>query len=210
MLLPPQPLGTACGSDLECESQLCWNVGSGGRCTRSCNGPVDCDNGTACHMLNGARICLNPQTAPAAAEDVECTTDYDCPGSNLCAWIEDAPGHFDQVCRGPVGSQEPQTQCSAGNQCDNGVCTAGINQGGGFCRYTCAADYDCPNGFACLYIEYPGQSWVQAVKACLPVESPSPAVCGVDADCATNEICGIYDDGASGSLIYWSNACTPR
>jgi hypothetical protein len=210
VLLPPQPLGASCAANAECLSEVCWDLGQGGRCTRSCNAPFDCDNGTTCHMLNGARICIDPQQAPSAAEDVDCTTDADCGGGNLCVWVEDSPGHFDHVCRGPLGSQQPQTQCGGGNACRNGVCTIAVNTGGALCRYTCANDDDCPNNFACLYIDYPGQSYVQAVKACLPVQSPDPPVCGLDGDCSVNEVCAIYDDGSSGGLQYWSNACAPR
>jgi hypothetical protein len=161
-------------------------------------------------MINGARMCLDPQTAPAQAEDVECTINSDCSGGTLCVWVEDSPGHFDQRCRAPLGAGQPQTQCNGGNQCQNGVCTVAVNQGGAFCRYTCATDDHCPSQFACLYIDYEGQSYVQAVKACLPVPSPSPAVCGIDADCGSNEVCAIYDDGSGGGLQYWSNACAPR
>lgn len=203
----PLPLGEICTVDQDCQSSVCWDVGTGDRCIRSCNSPLDCDNGTTCHVLNGARICLPPAHAPTTAEDVDCTTDGDCQSGLLCAWIEDAPGHFDQVCRSPIGNGGPQSGCNSGADCANGVCTPGVQSGGAYCRYTCATDSDCPNGFACLYIEYDGQTYVQAVKACLPLASPQPPVCGVDGDCASDQKCTVFDGGTNGTFTYWSNVC---
>jgi hypothetical protein len=154
-------------------------------------------------MLNGARMCLDPTTAPAEAEDIDCTTNADCAQGTLCVWVEDAPGHFDQQCRGPLGNQQPQTSCSSGLNCQNGVCTPGINIGGALCRYTCSRHNQCPGGFTCSYVDYPGQSYTQSVKACLPVAAAN--VCGVDGDCSGGNICGVHPDGANS----WANACAP-
>ena len=205
--LLPQPLGTPCSTGADCLSSICWDAGTGARCARSCNSPADCDNGTTCYMHDGARLCLSPAAAPATAEDIDCTLDDDCPGSDLCVWVEDAPGHFDEVCRAPLGTRGPQSTCLRDDDCQNGICTEAVNLGGAYCRYTCGSDDDCPNNFSCFYVEYYGQSYVQAVKVCLPLEGGDPPVCGIDGDCDVGEVCEIFDDGTFDGFHYQHNEC---
>jgi hypothetical protein len=123
--------------------------------------------------------------------------------------MEEAPGRWDQRCGSRSGGGS-QASCFGGNDCQSGVCTAGIqNPNQAFCRQLCSADYDCPNGFACVLIDYSSASFVQAVKACLPVPAPSPPICGVDNDCGGGERCKVYQWSTQGSLTYLVNACLP-
>lgn len=202
------PLGEACSADADCASSVCFDFGDGGRCIRACTSGADCDGGTSCYMIDGARVCLLASTAPARAEEIDCTTDADCGGST-CVWLEASSGRWDQRCMDPVGPGAPQSECFDDEDCYNGVCTFGINDSSNFCRHTCAIDGDCPADFACVYVDYPGQSYVQSVKVCLPVDAPSPATCGVNAHCEPGELCKVLDAGSQGSMRYLANVCLP-
>ncbi|MEQ9496646.1 MAG: Dickkopf N-terminal cysteine-rich domain-containing protein [Deltaproteobacteria bacterium] len=207
---PLGALGATCNADADCLSSVCFDYGAGPRCTRSCGRPADCDAGFGCHMFSGARMCIPVASAPAVAEAIDCTTDADCGGGNRCVWLEEQPGRWDQRCRGALGPQPAQGNCNSYFDCQNGICSVGVQSPNNlFCRQPCDHDGQCTNGFFCTYISHPGQNFVQATKACVPVPS-SFGSCSRDAQCAPNEVCQVIVHSMSGGLTYLYNGCAPR
>lgn len=207
---PLGALGASCSSHADCVSNVCFDYGAGSRCTRSCGRTADCGGGFACHMFSGARMCIPPGSAPASAEAIDCTTDADCGGGNRCVWLEASPGRWDQRCRGSLGPGGAQASCLGYLDCANGICTVGVQSPNSrFCRQPCDFDGQCANGFFCAYVDFPGQSFVQAAKACVPLSS-SFGACARDSQCAPNEVCRVIVYSMSGGLTYLYNGCAPR
>lgn len=209
---PLGSLGATCASDAACASDLCFDLGGaiGRRCTRSCEAPSDCDNGTTCYMVNGARMCLSAANTPSFAQAIDCTRDADC-SSGICTWVQVSSGRWDHRCGNPVGSGAGQSQCTTDSDCRSGLCSVSVNNPNiGYCRYACVIDSDCPQSFSCVYVEWGSQSYVQAAKVCLPVPTLSPATCQRDAHCGAGEQCKILGvQGPRSGVTYLANSCLP-
>lgn len=134
--------------------------------------------------------------APARAADTPCTTDADCAKGEVCLAMP---------CSTPAMPCQEGAECPVPEPCDStSVCTPAPWDG------RCAADADCPTGFACVDVEIPCASAgcapctcaCEAGKECPACECPpcpEPPPCEptfekycqyVQKECATDADCG--------------------
>jgi hypothetical protein len=137
-------LGEACGSNVECASQVCLAVEGEQVCSRTCVEPTDCD-GLECRALDAGRWCVpgangctpacegkgcgpdgcGGSCAPGCADAASCV-DGTCvttpppicdPDAVRCA-TPTAP----ERCTVSGDAWEPLAPCAAGTSCDEGEC----------------------------------------------------------------------------------------
>lgn len=138
-----QPLGTACGNDVECLSELC---GDDNYCTTTCSTHAECEG-----MLCQDGLCV---LGTPLGVDEECTDAALCDDALSCVEFDDgfrcraacdegcAEGYVceDDVCR----PDEPVLgeACSTNEECLSNICA-------GVCTQICSDASECPDGFEC-------------------------------------------------------------
>jgi hypothetical protein len=198
LCLPPvgdlEP-GAACDPELvaplpaeECTTGVCNNDG---HCGTPCAEDVDCPSG-ACLQLPFAYgdggTPVDPQDDEVApvwwcrtdpGSQAPCTRDADCTGGEICRFSFDPQGLPVTRCVAP-----PANQGATGDACGllgathqlcvSDYCLSGLGQDTGQCTAPCAADTDCPSGWACDFLPvYP--DWSIAMPGCL---DPATSICG--------------------------------
>ena len=179
----PQPNGSPCGSDAECDSDICVQIpGLGGVCSE-CETDQDCvDAGT------GLNCSLGSQQYFACTDGglgTMCMTDDGCEGDLVCATVVDLGGLFnDQFCSEcgtdadcadgeqcapnfdlgnfagyreciPAGSLMQDALCDVNDQCATGFCSEADIMG--FLQLgvcgECLTDADCTGQATCMPAE---------------------------------------------------------
>ena len=75
---PTGEIGSACGSDEDCNSELqCVEELPGGFCTRACDG-TDCPEGTLCVTVELPENRRIDACSPVCTGDEDCRGDYHC------------------------------------------------------------------------------------------------------------------------------------
>lgn len=108
----PGPNGSMCGSDAECESEICVDVaGFTGLCSE-CRTDQDCmDAGTGLNCSIGQAGYFE---CGSGAQGTMCMSDDACDGDLVCAQVVDLGGLFnDQFC----SECKDDSGCAAGEQC---------------------------------------------------------------------------------------------
>jgi len=166
---PPAP--PACTGNASCASgSVCTSSG----CAKSCQTSDTCDKGTVC----SSGLCVAP--GQDAGTPKECTTKADCGGAgHLCI-----DSHC-QACGGTSGpcSCTATSDCSDGDVCAGGVCTAPAN----VCHFAseCPAGDSCVDGQcvkACTDVSQCSQGEACTKGVCQP--DPGKAQCTGDAQCS--------------------------
>jgi hypothetical protein len=81
----PQPYGSVCTSNLDCQGGLCFQSGNSGNCTNPCRGQSECGNGNACQFYEQGgdlySACFPLQTGEGTGDlGAVCSMDIQCLG----------------------------------------------------------------------------------------------------------------------------------
>ena len=171
------PVGSPCGTGVECFSGFCDVLGEG-RCTQTgspCDTEADCSGAEFCQVVPGSRVGMC---------SAECSVAQACPGNSFCVG---QPGAAAGVCRPPcngptdvascraddglacrfgyaLGSTSGQGQylcavtragglgepCEDGFDCDSATCAPAVAAEGGLCVAPCDGDQYCPFPGTCV------------------------------------------------------------
>ena len=175
----PQPNGSQCSADSECESEICVDIGGFAGVCSECRTDAECmDSGDglncsigadgffACGQGEQGTMCMSDEACGeglvcAQVVDLngffndqfcsECNADEQCADGQLCVPDFDL-GAFtgERVCAEP-GSLENNSLCDSAEQCATGICgTADVM---GFLQFgvcgDCETDADCDQGQTC-------------------------------------------------------------
>jgi len=205
--LPVLPGGRQPGSycneaaGLRCENSLCVE----GACGAICEGEPHCADfeGTACqevtYTLSGVSGTIHSCT-PVNPGETACRRTPDCSPARVCALRQTADDVW-TVCRPPnPGGAQAGAACSAGAECETGLCLCGAAPCGageeGTCSELCLDGTDCAQGATCGPMDVPDLGGVNhQVMACLR----DAASCGRHADCPAGQACTVLlgPDGLS-------------
>ena len=113
-MVTPGEVGSACGTDADCNRGKCTFVGDKKYCTVPC--PPDCPTGTYCSLVDGDSICI-PDLGQQCA---------------VCSDAVGCPMFTDQCLKAPLGDSFCARDCTVTGLCANGfTCVNGDIYAGG-------------------------------------------------------------------------------
>ena len=170
--VPCDTIADCGGGDWQCASD-----GTGGFCTRMCDGGTDCPGNSACFDIEGQSfaICLNEDAGTAGV----CHIDYVCTEEPApCDGVTCVSGEICNLLTGdcePVGGDDGCIicdVCESPDDCPGGDC---FDFGGAtaVCSMECESVADCPPGTDCL--EFSGDGGTSSL--CVNPDVDSDGVC---------------------------------
>lgn len=146
----PDPVGTACTSNFQCDHGYCVDDSGDEYCTEACCTDTDCGSGFTC-SLRGDKVDKNTYfyTPPSATA---CTSNADCPitgycylSGGVCEWrmADSSP-----MCLKDVAGQGTWVGgnfCTTNSDCRSNFCELNL----GVCIESCCSDASCPAGLTC-------------------------------------------------------------
>lgn len=190
MTAPAGPLGTACSTDAQCQSNLCVPYralaltptvpGALGICGASCCRHSDCaafgSDAVCLAPGTGARSCVTRAVAGDAADVPLCTTST-CSGETCrissASTSESSPLFNVFSCGPPVGSED--VFCVRNSDCRSGICNNFI------CRNPCGSGADCFERH-CVFVPSGATDWV-TVCGGYAGNAQTGDACSTNADC---------------------------
>ncbi len=155
--------GQPCQADGDCLGGKCMAEAGygmpGGLCTRTCSGSGDCASGFDCFTWNATneQVCI-PLCPSGSSSDCrsgylcagtsdffcapDCTTDSQCPDTGTC-------NPWSGLCEALGTGATDGAACSAGTDCESGICITQAPDG--YCTSICSlAAQDCPGDGVCV------------------------------------------------------------
>ncbi len=226
----PETGGLLCSSDAECLGGFC----AYGACSKLCTGDAECAGiGICLAVTAGKAICLSTSLAGDLA--VPCQSGFECDSGMCVLWVDgtkrctrtcltDCPyglsclpiaNSFGFYCLPYQPKDFLCAPCDSDWQCAGGTCLPGTQTNGyfegSFCATSCMADAECPTGYACSGVPYPGGQGNCVPKSGTCTCSVALQAMGVTTMCSRVNGSGkcLGSVGCVGSALSLCDAATP-